>query len=1853
MGFSEDYQDSYNDYQADTNTNNNSPAVPEGVDVSGLSNKVAKQGGDTISGAIGGVLEKGDLSEADKRFLQEPGNAGVIVETIVTSSTPDATNFVRKLLQADRTVDQALKLSGLAAYADQLSQLAQVAEEGSAIKRALEEKNDLGSAIEAVRNSKSPGIANPGTSTQPQQNKQVNLDNEKQKNITSSKSGSDAEKGQTDDDQPKKLDVPDVNEFGIPDEDWNKLTPEQQYEIINNRVKDLKKRAANAEEYEKNRQRIRDGRNTDIKPLQGGEKLENGGSTQNKQEPYISPNREQIGNNIQDIDSDQLAQRIQDPNDKEAEKEFLRRNTPEDMRKEAGLPSLKDKEPNFPEGSRYTEFDGRNVTLPKLADGDDKEKGFIEPKDLRESDRTHLTDRFERLSNKSAKLADKNAELGNTEATQRYGDRAIKRQKLSGRANSGDFGQATKPTAGGIADKAKRAANAALKPKQVAKGLAQKFAKEVVRESAVWIGGLILSVLPYLLIFLAVVGFFGAIVLPVVYCYTDELNLHQPHAAFEFAMTQDDDWRARSSQLASVITKTRVKSTSDLGKFLEENVCTTVNPNFCGQPGNVTGGASTACIDQQLAGKSDNDTVKLYRAQLNAQGQLSQQDVTVASIKEVINAGKAGGVSTEAIAFTLSKMATESYSAGLWQADNGLGCYGITQICSGSFGARSYETWTQRAIGRIPSPQEFKDNPVMQMQTIEEGIKDKKAILAAGSCSLVRGLPEVNAIGWLWLGCGRGDGSVTGESYGEATEKNFNSITCNGAGSSLVNNIQHNYERMVRYASSSDGLRFLLNGGSINAHAETATNVDTLKNYITSGKIKTQKDKDLYIQDLDGDQGIDQGLADLLTDLTTVFPNYRLNTLGNFTNGNGGGKHNSSPIQAADFGGTYSENVDGEEFSRVRDFIQYVEKSGISEKWGLPPSLFTKAGQLGIADKSFQDSAGSLHLEVNGGVSNVSDSFTLSSECSCGTDSSSDSGISLSGDCICTERTITFNPSPMTFSWGWLKRGIEIASNSITGGVSADAAIRVVESEVENGTLIDEVLGNERRFDVDFVVEGDRLTSDKFYKLTSDKGRQRTSMSQTEEAFFDAVAAQWQYEKFDDAGGLDPRLEAAVQRLQDKARDHGLKNIDIEAYDNLKINNLNSDDITVPTAGDYVPGIAAGYFGPIDQLNQFLQDEARGTFNPVSRLYDDELDIIPLQYDRALLSNGDNQDGVIAQMAASGYTVRSSRSNESRFDVRIGNVWVPEQALENAKAAAFEDYVNRAYYYAPPNYDDRQTGKFVSIDRSFIDLAAAAGEETKEIRAGFLRIKIPNKAGKVIFDVEAAGEEINEAYRSGENDNEIKLVDWFSQVSNEVGLSIDQTFFAKELRGTVVQESLDISSPNQLDGVNETGAVDVNGQPLEREDSRFIDPDFDEEYAQSQDESISDIKIVRDLASSLGDGAGANSEQNQKIYLFANYLQDELNIDLNEQIDANGDGVIADDEPFKYSVQNLVNIKNANDQRRKIIDTAPAGPGQENSEREIAIRGLSDLEREVFFNLDGDFEIVGDPATRQVDAVTGEETFTRYIATDTTGVDIRVIEDRLFDLPEPDEDDFEEDNSSSLNRDGSISPPGNINSRERALFDSYDSTRRGGSKGQAFLSEYAAATDFDGDELRRFELSGQYNFFTFDPQYVPQELDAEGNPIPSSASRIKEPTIVVECRQVASAFDGTLQNPLPGGVFTSPFGSRTHPVTGKVHVHSAVDIAKGGGAEVVAAASGKVTAVVPESADDGCGNYVFIDHGNNISTGYCHLASFSVSQGDEVAAGQVIGIEGTTGTSTGVHLHFIVKKGGIKVDPCKNGLTCN
>jgi murein DD-endopeptidase MepM/ murein hydrolase activator NlpD len=122
---------------------------------------------------------------------------------------------------------------------------------------------------------------------------------------------------------------------------------------------------------------------------------------------------------------------------------------------------------------------------------------------------------------------------------------------------------------------------------------------------------------------------------------------------------------------------------------------------------------------------------------------------------------------------------------------------------------------------------------------------------------------------------------------------------------------------------------------------------------------------------------------------------------------------------------------------------------------------------------------------------------------------------------------------------------------------------------------------------------------------------------------------------------------------------------------------------------------------------------------------------------------------------------------------------------------------------------------------------------------------------------------------------------------------------------------------------------------------------------------------------------------------------------------------------------------------------------------------------------------------------------------------------------------------------------------------------------------------------------------------------------------------------------GTMMWPVNGPI-TSPYGYRIHPILGYRKLHTGIDFGVGYGTPIHAADSGTVIYATWMS---GYGNVIIIDHGRGISTLYGHQSSLAVGYGARVSRGQVVGYVGSTGFSTGPHLHFEVRVNGNPVDP--------
>jgi murein DD-endopeptidase MepM/ murein hydrolase activator NlpD len=122
---------------------------------------------------------------------------------------------------------------------------------------------------------------------------------------------------------------------------------------------------------------------------------------------------------------------------------------------------------------------------------------------------------------------------------------------------------------------------------------------------------------------------------------------------------------------------------------------------------------------------------------------------------------------------------------------------------------------------------------------------------------------------------------------------------------------------------------------------------------------------------------------------------------------------------------------------------------------------------------------------------------------------------------------------------------------------------------------------------------------------------------------------------------------------------------------------------------------------------------------------------------------------------------------------------------------------------------------------------------------------------------------------------------------------------------------------------------------------------------------------------------------------------------------------------------------------------------------------------------------------------------------------------------------------------------------------------------------------------------------------------------------------------------GSWLMPVPGRI-SSGFGYRRHPILGYRRMHTGLDIAAGYGTPIRAAAAGTINY---SGRNGGYGNYVRINHGNGLQTAYAHMSRIAASNGSRVSQGDVIGYVGSTGLSTGAHLHYEMLRNGQKVDP--------
>ena len=157
------------------------------------------------------------------------------------------------------------------------------------------------------------------------------------------------------------------------------------------------------------------------------------------------------------------------------------------------------------------------------------------------------------------------------------------------------------------------------------------------------------------------------------------------------------------------------------------------------------------------------------------------------------------------------------------------------------------------------------------------------------------------------------------------------------------------------------------------------------------------------------------------------------------------------------------------------------------------------------------------------------------------------------------------------------------------------------------------------------------------------------------------------------------------------------------------------------------------------------------------------------------------------------------------------------------------------------------------------------------------------------------------------------------------------------------------------------------------------------------------------------------------------------------------------------------------------------------------------------------------------------------------------------------------------------------------------------------------------------------------------EAAAERRRLAAQAALNNNPANVASGRAVVQPSGGAMNWPLPGRfTVSSGYGNRRHPISGRGEFHTGIDLPAPSGTTIVAADSGMV---VVSGRMGGYGNTVVIDHGNGLSTLYAHNSRNLVSEGQWVNRGDPVALVGSTGVSTGPHLHFEVRRNGGHINP--------
>ncbi len=209
---------------------------------------------------------------------------------------------------------------------------------------------------------------------------------------------------------------------------------------------------------------------------------------------------------------------------------------------------------------------------------------------------------------------------------------------------------------------------------------------------------------------------------------------------------------------------------------------------------------------------------------------------------------------------------------------------------------------------------------------------------------------------------------------------------------------------------------------------------------------------------------------------------------------------------------------------------------------------------------------------------------------------------------------------------------------------------------------------------------------------------------------------------------------------------------------------------------------------------------------------------------------------------------------------------------------------------------------------------------------------------------------------------------------------------------------------------------------------------------------------------------------------------------------------------------------------------------------------------------------------------------------------------------------------------------------------------------QLLAEKEALITKLENDEDYLSELSDTTKAMIDNLEAQEEEMDKESKKLESKIKALQEQEDAKKNNSSSSSGSSSSSSNQPsygGGPMLWPsaashyissyFGMRMHPIYGYMRMHNGIDIAAAGGTNILAAESGTVLEV--NHGETGYGNHIIIYHGNGISTLYAHASKLIASAGDYVTRGQVIALVGSTGNSTGNHLHFEVRINGVPTNP--------